>query len=311
MVTTPTAPTWPALLMSMAFGEIEEGPFTGLLRITDPPEESVTVRVFKRFGEYRIETLGGELVEIRRHGGSFRFAAGIALPAWLPDDEGYRPPHAHVIERRELYEWRGDDFTRPTGTPQVTTFLGRPCWEVEFAPPEHKTSPLTLTIDAATGIQFKAESRDFGVFEEWTEIEFGVDLDDELFVWEGPTTSDHELWREEHPEHELHERRAKKERRLEKKWLRQSGIRDLTLRYQSTIDLHDFDATTGEFEGGFDADQWFSLGRRLPSDEAWDEHDDFTHEERWTDSGWQWRLRSSRRIRKRTLKYLQRQTRKL
>lgn len=289
----------------MAFGEVEEGSFTGLLRFTEPPGESVTVRVFKRFGEYRVETPDGELVSMRRHLSTYDPETGLDQPTW----SAYlgEPPsvdNAHAIERRELSDWQGDNFsfTRPTGPARAVTFLGRPCWEVELAPSEDDPSPLTLTIDAATGIQFKAESRDSGPIREWLEIDFGVELDDELFGWEGTKLAAYSGTYEDHP--------GTARTKTEKKWLKKSGVGGLTLLSESKINVHDLDPETGEFEGSFDADQYFSLGRRPSTGEPWDE-DDGEHEALWEEGGWQWRLQSSHRIRKRTLKHLRRQTRRL
>lgn len=297
----------------MAFGEVEEGPFTGLLRITNPPEESVTVRVFKRFGVYRVETLDGELVEIRQHLDAPDAEIGLSQPAWSAfgaDHVIYN--YSHAIVRRELSDWQGDNFhfTRPTGPARATTWLDRPCWEVELTPPDHDTSPLVLTIDTATGMQFRARSRHGEILAEWLEIEFDAQLDDSLFSWDGDTISS-QCSGEGHLAHELHELHEAKQDKRDRKWLKESGVGRLRLRYEIGLDIHELNSTTGEFEGSITPDHWTSLGRRRLSDAPWEEHDDCKHEVLWTDGEWQWRLRSDGRIRKRTLKHLRRQTRKL
>ncbi|MFI5426871.1 hypothetical protein [Aeromicrobium sp. UC242_57] len=141
------------------------------------------------------------------------------------------------------------------------------------------------------------------MLQEWLEIEFGTKLDDELFTWEGTTISSQSYGSYDEEPHDAASRR-------EKKWLRKSGL-DGRLRVHLKPEFHEVDQDSGAFEGGFSDAAWFSLGRRLPSTEPWDEPDDFTHEVRWEDGSWQWRLRSTHRIRKRTLKHLRRQTRTL
>ncbi|MFI5426870.1 hypothetical protein [Aeromicrobium sp. UC242_57] len=125
----------------MAFGEVEEGPFTGLLRITDPPEQRSTVRVFKRFGEYRVEDLDGELLEIRRHLSTYNQATGLDQPAWSAFDVAHgRFDYAHAIERREP----------AIGRATTSLSLGRrvppappPCWGDRAG---RSSSPLLKTI---------------------------------------------------------------------------------------------------------------------------------------------------------------------
>lgn len=301
-------PTWPELVISMTFGEIEEGPFTGLLQITDTSGESTTVRVFKRFGEYRIESLDGELLAARQHRSLFQPESGLTLPPWSAYLEDHiHIDHGHAIERRELFEWQGDDFgfTLPLGPARATEALGRAAWVVELAPPEDESSPALLTIDAATGLQLKMESREHGVLLEWLELEFLDALDDELFsceelaVYAGSFTE----YFDEVPD----DTRTRKD----KKWLKKSGVGGLRLRYDAPIDVHEFDTATGSFEATVDAEQLFNLDRRPRSEEAWPEHDGYDHEVRWSDGEWDLRLRSDSKIQKRTLKHLRRQTRSL
>ncbi len=88
---------------------------------------------------------------------------------WLDGDETFRLLSAALaiwgwddqllVQRRPLKRWEGDDFTHPTGPARLTTMLGRAAWTVELAPPSHKPFPLTLVVDAATGIVLAGAQR--------------------------------------------------------------------------------------------------------------------------------------------------------
>lgn len=305
----PAVPTWPALVMLMAFGEIEEGPLTGVLQVTDASGGLATARIHKRFGLYRAEQLDGDLIQICQHIPVYDQALDLIQPEWgSVANDGEHGTYRHAVERRELYEWRSSDFTQPLGPARAVTLLERPCWQVDLAPSEHKTSPLTITIDAATGMQLKVESRDFGTLHEWLEIEFVAELDDELFAWDGTVVSAHAYCDEDHDWVE-DERREKKQAKKDKKWLRQSGLDRLRLRLEIRFEEFEIDRATGEFAASAEIEQWFTCGRRLPSDEPWEVTDSFDHEARWTAAGWQWRLRSDQKIAQRTLRHLRKQTR--
>lgn len=308
MSTPENMSTWPQLMFSMVFGEVEEGSFTGVLRLLDHDDRMV--RVFKRPGEYRVETLDGVPLAIRSRTGTYEFTPAASAPAWHDDTHGrHFDDFAHVLERRELRDWEGDDFTRPTGPAEAVEHLGRPAWRVELAPPAHKPSPLLLTIDAATGMDLRSESRDFGVLHEWVELTFAADLDDSLFAWDGEIISYRELIDAAHPEHAEHRRRARKARAKDKKWLRRSGLRELTIRIDLPIRVHNVDRKTGEIHAGVESPD-FLVSRRRATADVW-EADGYPHEKTWTANGWDWRLQSTHRISKRTVKHLRRQTRNL
>jgi hypothetical protein len=89
-----------------------------------------------------------------------------------------------LVTRRELDEWYGVDFTRPTGPPTARTFLDRPAWSVDLAPPARKGHPypVTMVIDAVTGMVLSQRNDGFASVTEWTSLEVGVELDDGRFT---------------------------------------------------------------------------------------------------------------------------------
>jgi hypothetical protein len=91
-------------------------------------------------------------------------------------------PVSELVTRRELDEWDGDDFTHPASSPAARTFLGRPAWEVTLLPPDRKPHPLTMVIDARTGMILSERNDAFTSVIEWTDLEVDVELDDERFT---------------------------------------------------------------------------------------------------------------------------------
>jgi hypothetical protein len=89
-----------------------------------------------------------------------------------------------LVRRRELDEWRGDDFTRPVSPPVATNFLRRPAWQVTLLPPERKGHhhPITDVIDAETGLVLSTRNNGFTSVMEWIGLEIGVEIADSRFT---------------------------------------------------------------------------------------------------------------------------------
>ncbi len=225
---------------------------------------------------------------------------------WLNDDElptefrnaawGWSD-HA-VVERRPLSRWEGTDFTHPTGPPTPTEMLGRPAWTVELAPPPHKPFPLTMVVDAETGIVLLERNDGFGSVVEWTEIVFGADLPDELFEWDGEVLAP--------PDHT-----AEREREMSKRdeWLASHGLAIPTLAVTPSFDIHSSDDETGAFEATMHFLLSASVGRRPRSDADWDTSTDWPHNYRWSDNTFDWFIGSSRRLSAEHLESLRAQSR--
>jgi hypothetical protein len=146
-----------ALVSLMIHGPAREDRVRGVIaaKINEPK-----VTVFR----YRIARRG-PLVRCETPEGRIHFIAGLET-VWLRDPaasgvvalprrRGVNPApddHDFGTARPTEDRWQGDDFTIPTGPEAAVTFLGRPAWEVELAPPPHKPYPLKIVIDAETGL---------------------------------------------------------------------------------------------------------------------------------------------------------------
>lgn len=271
---------FPELVALMVLGTDEPDSLIGVVRTVDPESGDWTHRVWRNGELCRRESMDGRVLGIvgqsirwARYQGDEEFTAFPRSTSSFAPIGGLDPGG----ERPSFSRWDGTDFTRPAGPVEPTEFLGRPAWQVELAPPAHKPYPIQLTVDAATGLVLRNANRDFGRVSEWTELEIGVDLPDELFVWDGPAKPprDHEA---EH-EAEMAERQA---------WLDAHGIvLDVPLRV--TPMLHDWNDETGAFQLSFDERADGSLVRQ-PLDEPSGEALNYPYMYRWTDSRWAWAL---------------------
>lgn len=204
---------------------------------------------------------------------------------WLNDDE-LPTEFAHaawgwsdyaVVERHPLSRWEGTDFTHPTGPIRPTEMLGRPAWAVELAPPPHKPFPLTMVVDAETGIVLHERNHGFGSVVEWVEIAFGADLPDELFEWDGEVLA--------HPDHAAEHEREMSQR---SDWLRSHGVKAPALTLAPDFVLHSWDDDTGAFEASMHFYLSASVLRRLRSDADWETNTNWPHNYRWTDDTFDW-----------------------
>lgn len=180
--------------------------------------------------------------------------------------------------------WEGTDFTRPTGPVTSTEFLGRLAYAVELAPPSHKPAPLHLVVDAATGIVLRSTNGHFGFVEEWTRVEIGVELADDLFVWDGPATPA-PIRAERDAEHEadMAGRRG---------WLDARGLAELAIPAEPELVLNAWDDASGAFFVSLEFGSSGALVRRPQSTEPWPQVDTmrYAHSYRWRDRQWDWCL---------------------
>lgn len=286
-------PTWLELLVRMTAGEAEEKPFVGVLEVLgdEDPEWPSVVRVFKDRERYRVEDLDGTLLTIRNALHVFSFGAAGDHPEEVHpgdpqrfdnDGSSFHPgAYGHLLARRHPTDWRGDDFTTPTGPARPVTFLGRDAWEVELAPPDHKPSPLVLVVDVVTGMTYEQRSRQFGPLSRWTEIEDVEAHPDELFEWAGDA-----FWYTAGISDVADEDEAEW-RREQAAMAEAVGIGPLTVSAAADPHVYELD-DDGSFHLSFTFDVYGSLQRRPTSDAPWDLDQNFDHEERWSDTTWDW-----------------------
>lgn len=190
-----------------------------------------------------------------------------------------------LLTRRTADDFLGNDFTRPTGPATATTFLGRPAWAVELAPPPHKPYPLRLVVDAESGLVLQQRNDAFGFREEWTEFVLGERLPDEIFQWDGSSRSatDQQAARLAAHEADLERRRA---------WFaEQVAPLPLRLELACSVVVHQYDEETGAFQASFGSGQLGMLARRPAGAKdswslGWDQPG-----QRWRDERWEWAVR--------------------
>lgn len=278
--------SWLELLVRMCAGEAGERPFVGVLEV--PYEEDddrwpSTVRVFKDRDRYRVETLDGDVLAIRGSAHTYVFRRDEEVQRYDNDADGeFRPgPHSDVIMRREPWDWRGDDFTTPTGPASAVTYRGRDAWEIELAPPERKPSAIVLTVDATNGMVYEQRSVEFGVLSRWTEITDVESHPDELFEWTGDAVwhvVDFGIVTEEEVEREEAERAS---------WMAEQGASSISVTEEVRLFPHESN-DTGAFFASYRLDGHGVVARRPVSDEEWDLDMHYDHVERWSDGQWDW-----------------------
>lgn len=288
-------PDWAHLVVLMAVGNGPDPTMRGVVEQTEPvpcddgePAEfhvqgepyrirSERLRVYRRGGLARRERLDGTPINIHGEDDAWIWQGADSTPIVLPARTvHYGGPDDALTRRRQLEDWQGDDFTRPTGPAVATAFLGRAAWQVEIAPPPHKLFPLTLVVDATTGLVLSQRNVGWRSATEWIELELGVDIPDELFTWTGPTR----------PPPDRHAEHAR-EMAMRREWLTRHGIGDITLELPVEIMLNEWQED-GSFHASLQVSRHGSLVRRPHSDAPWDDNLNWNFRYEWTSAGWDW-----------------------
>lgn len=290
--------SWPQLVVLMALGDGTEPSLRGVARSRDarpadddePADVEIPghgryriyegrARVFMRGDLVRRERMDGHPFAIQGVDSTWLWDGGADVPTAFPRQSAvWGWSDSPLTQRRGMEAWDGDDFTHPTGPPTATRFLGRDAWQVELRPPPHKPFPLTLIVDAATGLVLQQRNDGFHSVVEWEELEFDVALPDQLFTWDGDSRPP--------PDHRA-EHEADMARRRE--WLERHGIGGLRLELPVELLLHE-QGDDGGFHASLRAGVEGSLARRPHRDEAWDLFMNWPHMHRWTADGWDWWL---------------------
>jgi hypothetical protein len=246
-------------------------------------EEPVLTRAWRSGRRVRLERPDGRPSLIVDDERCWHFRGDDPVPVESPSSAvAYQGNGTELLHRRDANAFTGDDFTRPTGPVGTTTFLGREAYTVELAPPAHKPFPVQLVVDSETGLVLQQRNDGFGSVDEWVEIEFGEQWDEQLFRWQGPSRSeaDERAERKREFQVELAERAD---------WFK-ANVTPLPLRIELEVSvlLHvhgpdgSFQATIGESGLG-------SLARRPSSDQPWQlGWSQVQH--RWAADGWDWAL---------------------
>lgn len=232
----------------------------------------------------RIEEADGSVNLIADESTCWQFELAQDVPvATARRNLRYRLGGTELLARRTAEEFAGDDFTRPTGPVGSTTFLTRPAWTVELAPPRHKPHPMQLVVDAETGIVLQQRIDGFGGVKEWTGLVVGEPLDPALFTWTGPSRSR----RDEQAAHRA-EHRADLARRLD--WFT-ANVAATPLRVEVAVEpfVHEYDERTGAFQASLGDGDLGLLARRPRSDKPW-RLGWSAPAHRWSTVRWDWAL---------------------
>ena len=277
--------SWPELIVLTVFGDGSEDSFIGEIRAhgADPNAEDDGYRIYRRGALTRSEGLDGRVHFIDGEDSRWVHYVGDEEFTALPRERHvFASPRGSVSvggDRPSLSRWDGTDFTRPTGPAEAVEFLGRRAWAVELAPPSHKPYPMQMIVDAATGLVLRQANAGFGTYTEFVSLQLGVELPDELFVWDGPAHPPED--REAEHERDMANRRA---------WLAGRGISALPLAFIPDLMPNEWDDDTGAFHVSFSTNVYGSRARRPRSAEPWPELESqsWEHHYRWSDERWDW-----------------------
>jgi hypothetical protein len=308
------SPSWSVLVSLMVHGPDVEPTVRGAIRSVDGTDESRghvgflhpegdPDPVFAGSGTGTRSADGESLVRVWRDGPRVRVEEPDGSPnlivgdgaSWSFDrihDEPLKSLRAKVqygfrgtglLWRRDAEGFLGHDFTQPTGPIGASTFLGRPAWTVELAPPASKPYPMQLVVDAETGLLLQRRNDGFGTVDEWVEFVVGEEFEPSLFVWDGPSRSEADEQAARMAEHDadMARRRA---------WVAENvSAQPLRVELDVDIQLHWWDGATGAFEASI-ADGEGSLARRPVSADPWESHGWREHQHTWSDDRWDWEL---------------------
>jgi hypothetical protein len=317
--------SWPELVVLMACGDGTEDSISGELRVREVQElgdnfteedddDGGWFEDHPQLGRVRVcearvrAQRRGDLVRVDRDDGGPMLIFGRdtrwvdfgddGVPtAYRRDTSSFSWNGQELLYRRPASRWEGNDFTKLTGPIESVEFLGRSAWAFELAPPSHKPYPLQMIVDAASGLVLREANADFGSVQEWTSLNVGAALPDELFGWDGPSRP-------------LEDRDAEHEREMaqRQRWLAEHGLA-ATLTVPMRLMPHEWDDDSGRFHASFDAGTSGSLVRRPRSEDRWPDLDEMNwpHHYSWSDPLWDWFLGSMKPLEENELAALRQQ----
>ncbi len=239
-------------------------------------------RVWRSGDRLRVEHGDGRAIFVTDGIQAWDFTADPERPRVGPPDRvHYLGPNQFLLRRRHAADWTGDDFAQPVGPVEEVEFAGRACWTVELAPPPKKPKPLRIWVDIESGQMLGYRSEEAGVGAQFDDLVVGEDIDDALFVWDGPVYTP-----EQHQE--MLEERYEAVKRAQTDWFAETvTAAPISIRMPidftpSTVPFNDPDS------GAFDAmNQNTMISRRPRSEEGWAPRWGPLHYV-WSTQDWDW-----------------------
>lgn len=180
--------TWSELVRLMDAGPVVSA--RGVHRCSDPDEPpAVTVAVpVDGPDRWKVETLDGSPISLADGQRIVEWQPGRSRPQQWPAEDGafVAPDAVLLLSPVPAREWHRDDYHQPAREPVRDVVLGRPCWRVDLLPPAHKRGQFSMWVDEATGARLRLAHEEFGVLEEFLELELAVDLAADTFRYDGP-----------------------------------------------------------------------------------------------------------------------------
>lgn len=247
-------------------------------------DDAARQRVWRDGRRLRVEESDGRVAVIADEHTCWQFDRDHDAPPAAPRRHLWlHGPGSGLLIRPRPEEFAGDGSTRSIGPVGATTFLGRPAWTVELAPPPHKPDPVRLVVDAATGTVLRRSSDGTAAVDEWAEFVVGEELDPELFTWPGPVRT---------PEDQQAELRAEWDASAApgRAWFAENvTAQPLRVELELQVLVHEYDDVTGAFEATVGSQPIGSRARRPRSEDPWDLRWDAV-QHRWATPRWDWAL---------------------
>ncbi|WP_186629480.1 hypothetical protein [Rhodococcus sp. BP22] len=237
-------------------------------------------RVWRESNRIRIEDVDGNPIYISDGTQAWDFSGRLDRPrVGSPDRVIYLGRSQFLLKRRSAAEWAGNEFAQPVGPVETATFAGRPCWSARLAPPEGKPYPLRIWVDIESGHMLGNRVEEVGYGEEFVDLCVGEPMDDDLFVWTGPTYTSEEI-------QQLYREERLAEQRQQAQWFA-DNVTSAPMTIRAPINFKPEQVRDIE-SGGFDASNDKTMVSRRPRNaEGWAPRWGVLHYV-WSTPQWDW-----------------------
>jgi hypothetical protein len=150
----------------------------------DDPGEQV---LFAPPDLWRVENEQGRLLYLANDAGHYQWrASGGQLACFQERRPGYWHSggvnSTNLVRPRNLLSPGDDDFTRPVGSVEEVTVIGRPAWRVLLAPPPRKPQPVWQVLDVESGVTLAYQTPDGLTLVGFTSLATGIEIPNGVFA---------------------------------------------------------------------------------------------------------------------------------